>query len=139
MSSSFRGKSSRIARGWNGKKPNRARSLTKEEEEVLWSSGVLGKSTPRSLINTMFWNFTQHSGWRGRQEHQDLKMDYFLTSKDNDGTEFVYIVEGPTKTRGQGLNKKHHKSLRKMFATGHPERCPVLLFCHKKDFCLYHI
>ena len=64
-----------------GKKLNRARSLTKEEEAVLWSSGALGKSTPRALINTMFWNFLQHFVWQGRQEHHDLKMDYFLTSK----------------------------------------------------------
>ena len=122
------GKARELREAGIGKKPNRARSPTKKEEEVLWSSGVLGKSTPRALINPMFWNFTQHFGWRGRQEHHDLKMDYFLTSKDNEGTEFVYFAEGPTKTRGHGLNKKHRKSLPKMFATGHPERCPALLF-----------
>ena len=58
----------------------------------------------------MFWNFTQHFGWRGRPEHHDLKLDYFLTSKDNDGTEFVYFVEGPTKTRGQGLSLDDYDS-----------------------------
>ena len=121
------GKAQELREAGMGKNPNRARNLTKEEEEVLWSSGVLGKSTTCALINTMFWNFTQHFGWRGHQEHHDLKTDYFLTSKDNNGTEFVYFVEGPTKTRGQRRNKKHRKSLPKMFATGHPERCPVLL------------
>ena len=121
------GKARELREAGMGKKPNRARSLTKEEEEVSWSSGVLGKSTLRAPINTMVWNFTQHFGCQGRQEHHDLKMDYFLTSKDNDGTEFVYFVEGPTKTRGQGLNKKTPQELTKDVRNRPPRKMPGLV------------
>ena len=51
-----------------GKRPNKASSLTHAEEETLWSCGQFGSSTPASLINTIWWQFTQHFGLRGRQE-----------------------------------------------------------------------
>jgi len=35
-----------------GKKPNASRSLTKQEEEILWQCGELGSDTPSSLQNT---------------------------------------------------------------------------------------
>ena len=41
--------------GPRGKRPNRSKSLTNEEEESLWKSGQLGSGNPRALINTMWW------------------------------------------------------------------------------------
>ena len=38
-----------------GKLPNKSRSLTREEEEVLWECGQLGNSSPRSLLYTASW------------------------------------------------------------------------------------
>ena len=55
-----------------GKRPNKAKSLTKEEKEILWEKGQLSNQTPRSLINTMWWLLTMHFGLRGRQEHHDM-------------------------------------------------------------------
>ena len=52
-----------------GKKPNKACSLTVEEEEVLWECGQLGLHSPSSIINTLWWKLTQHFGLRGRQKH----------------------------------------------------------------------
>ena len=36
-----------------GKRPNAAKALTSQDEEQLWSKGVLGDHSPQSLIQTM--------------------------------------------------------------------------------------
>ena len=60
-----------------GKRPNKAKSLTKEEEERLWEKSQLGNQTPRFLINKMRWLLTMHFGLRGRQEHHDMMVENF--------------------------------------------------------------
>ena len=35
-----------------GKRPNKARQVSEEEEEILWKSGKLGGNNPESLIQT---------------------------------------------------------------------------------------
>ena len=86
-----------------GKRPNRSKSLTKEEEEVLWQNGQLGSGTvsgtPRALINTIWWLMTPDFGLRGRQEHHQMKVEDFTLQHDDDGTEFLTFEEGLTKTR----------------------------------------
>ena len=57
-----------------GKRPNKARSLTEEEEEVLWEADKFGPKTPEALISFMWWLLTQFFGLRGRQEHHAMKM-----------------------------------------------------------------
>ena len=66
-----------------GNRPNRADSITKVEEKVLWDCGQLGTSTPRSLINTIWWLLMQHLGLRGREKHHAMKLEHF-TSKVSD-------------------------------------------------------
>ena len=121
------GKAKRLREEGKGKRPNKARSLTQEEEELLWTNGKLGNKTAESLINTMWWLLTQYFGLRGRQEHHGMKVEDFTIGKDNDGLEYVEYIEGPTKTRNGGLSKKSRDFLPKMYATG-DERCPVALF-----------
>ena len=82
-----------------GKLPNASRSLTREEEEALWESGQLGNSSPRSLLNTMWWLLSQHFDLRGCQEHYTMKVEDFTLNKDDNGNEFVTFAESPTKTR----------------------------------------
>ena len=122
------GKARKLREQGKGKRPNRSRSLTKEEEEVLWQNGQLGGGTPRALLNIMWWLLTQHFGLRGRQEHHQMKVEDFSLQRDDDGNEFVTFAEGPTKTRQGGLYVKTRLVTPKMFATGNEERCPVMLF-----------
>ena len=121
------GKARRLREEGKGKRQNKARSLSKEEEEVLWVAGKLGNNSPESLVNTIWWILTQYFGLRGRQEHRSMKVDDFALRKDDDGQEYVEFAEGLTKTRGDGLSKKSRDFSPKMFATG-GERCPVSLF-----------
>ena len=118
------GKARKLRELGMGKRPNKAQSLTREEEEILWENGQLGDKTPRSLINTVWWLLTMHFGLRGRQEHHDMKVEDFSFQKDDGGVEFVTFSEGLTKTRGGGLRVKPRLATPKMFATGE-NRCPV--------------
>jgi len=73
------GKARKLREQGKGKRPNRSKSLTKEEEEILWENGQLGGKSPRSLINTMWGLMTQHFGLRGRQEHSPDEGRRFFT------------------------------------------------------------
>ncbi|CAH3154921.1 unnamed protein product, partial [Porites lobata] len=100
-----------------GKRPNAAKALTSQDEELLWSKGVLGSHYPQSLIQTMWFLLTQHFGLRGCQEHHDMYVEDFAFSTDDNGIEFVTYEENPTKTRQGGLRKKRRVVQPKMFAT----------------------
>ena len=111
-----------------GKRPNKARQLSQEEEEILWKSEKLGGNTPpESLIRTMWWLHRQQFGLRGRQEHRGMRLGDFRIMKGDDGLEFAEFAEGPTKTSPGGLNAKPRQFQPKMFQTG-GERCPLVLF-----------
>ena len=109
-----------------GKRPRASKALTTEDEELLWSKGLLGSQSPKSLIATMWFVLTQHFGLRGCQEHHDMYVEDFSFSKDDNGVEYITYEENPTKTRQGGLRKKRRVVQPKMFATGGP-RCPVKL------------
>ncbi|XP_068671314.1 uncharacterized protein KIAA1958-like [Montipora foliosa] len=120
------GKARKLREQGMGKRPNKAKSLKKEEEEILWENGQLGNQTPRSLINTMWWLLTMHFGLRGQQEHHDMMVEDFSIEKDDDGVAFITFSEGPAKTRQGGLRVKPWLATRKMFTTGE-KRCPIAL------------
>ena len=121
------GKAKLLRQAGCGKRPNKARNLTKEEEELLWKENKLGSTTPEALVNTMWWLLTQHFGLRGRQEHHDMKVDDFQLCKDDNGMKFVQFTEGQTKTRQGGLHTTHRDFQPQMFVVG-GERCPVAIF-----------
>ena len=77
------GKARKLRNEGRGKLPNKLRSLTREEdlEEALWGSGQLGNSSPRSLLNTMWWLLSQHLGLRGCQEHYTMDVEDFTLNK----------------------------------------------------------
>ena len=121
------GKAKLLRQAGRGKRPNKARNLTKEEEEeVLWKESKFGSTTPEALVNTM-WLLTQHFGLRGRQEHHGMKVDDFQLCKDDNGVEFVQFTEEQTKSRQGGLHTKHRDFQPRMFSVG-GERCPLALF-----------
>lgn len=62
----------------NGKRPNKARSLTEEEEEEeLWKARTFGAETLEAVTCPMWWLLTQFFSLRGRQEHYGMKMGDF--------------------------------------------------------------
>ena len=121
------GKAKLLRQAGRGKRPNKARPLTQEEEELLWKEKKFGDESPEALINSVWWLLTQYFGLRGRQEHHSMKLEDFQLCKDDNGVEFVQFTEGITKTRQGGLHQKHRDFQPRMFAVG-GERCPVSLF-----------
>ena len=55
-----------------GKVHKKTKSLSREEENVLWESGQLGRNSSRLFIQTIWWNNLLHFGMRGRDEHHSL-------------------------------------------------------------------
>ena len=107
-----------------GKLPNRARSLSDADVEELWKSKQFGCSSPRSLIQTVWWNNCLHFGMRSREEHYHIIVEDFQFNTDNAGKNYVSFEEGLTKNRNGGLNFKPRKIFPRMYETG-GERCPV--------------
>ena len=77
------GKARKLREEGRGKRPNRSKNLT-NEEETLWKSGQLGSENPRALINTMWWLLTQHFGLRGRQKHHNMKVEDFCLQREDE-------------------------------------------------------
>ena len=109
------------------KRPNRALTLTKQEEEILWDCGQLGAGTPKTMLKTIWLYLTQHFGLCGRQEHYPMMITDFVTGFDDEGNEYFTFSERRTKTRNEGLKPKAGQKKPKMFATSGP-RCIVELF-----------
>lgn len=121
------GKARILRQNGMGKKPNKASSLTKPEEEVFWECGQLGTHSPQTLINTLWFLFTQHFGFRGRQEHHSMQIQDFTFKFDDEGNEFITFAEGITKTRQSGLRERNRLVIPKMFENK-TARCPVAIF-----------
>ena len=83
----------RIAR-MDGKEkvPNRARSFSGAEENILWESVQLACNSSRSLTQTVWLNNCLHFGMRGREEHHSLKTEQFHLEIDEKGRRCIYPI-----------------------------------------------
>ena len=95
--------------------PNRARSLSGAEENIILESGQLGCNSSRSLIQTVWWYNCLHFGLRGREEHNSLKIKQFRLEIDENRRRYVSYTEGLSKTTNKGLNFKPHLISPKMY------------------------
>ena len=117
------GKAIQLQEDGKGKRPNRADPFTAEEKE-LWMK-VLGQQNPTSLNLPFFFLISQHFGTRGRQEHRQIRIEELRKINDSNG-KLVSIewMEGPTKTRHGGLNKKPRMVMQKLLRIG-GLKCPI--------------
>ena len=118
-----------------GNKPNSADPLTDEEIEQLFSEGVLGSSTPRSLLNTVWLNNCIFFGMRPGKEQRDLCWGDLELKLDSQGVRYIeFSTERQTKTR-TGENPRNVRETKpKMFENpDNLERCPFAAFlCYKE-------
>ena len=110
-----------------GKVPNRARSLSGAEENILWERGQLGSNSSRFLIQTVWWNNYLHFGMRGREIHHSLKIEQFRLEIDENGRRYISYTEGLSRTRNKGLNFIPRLISPKMYENK-TKRCPVAFF-----------
>jgi integrase len=127
----LRSKQKQLNRDGKANNPFEAASLTKEEIEMLYSSGAFGCNSPQALINTLWYNNCLHFGLRGGKEQRDLKWGDVLLKKDTEGKEYLeYNTERQTKTR-TGENPMNRRSIKpRMYEnlSAGPERNPVFLY-----------
>jgi len=111
-----------------GNLPNRAAPLTDEEIEKLWTSGQLGRQTPRTLINTMWWYNSLHFGMRAITEHKQMCWGDIEVKTGSNHRRFLEFNERATKTR-TGSSKNDANQNQKAYENPtNPERCPVELY-----------
>ena len=87
---------------------------------------MLSVSTPRGLLNAVFYYNGKNFVLRGGQEHRDLKLSMFTRLKDPD--RYIY-VENISKNRGGGLGQLtlEHKKVPICASPSSGERCHVAL------------
>ena len=109
-----------------GREVKHARVLSKDDEEKLWKSGVLGISSPRSLQNAVFYSVGKVFSLRGGVEMRSLSISQIKRYQDPD--RYVY-TENVSKTNSGTFKKLHTKSkVVPVFACPEVgERCPVYL------------
>ena len=114
-----------------GNKPNVACMLTDEEVYILYGQDLLGCSSSKALINTI-WLTTQFFGLRGCQEHSDMRWgDVGRKETAADGTTLLEYNERQTKTR-TGADPKDFRIVKpKLFAVVDSEIDPVRAY----DLC----
>ena len=72
-----------------GRQVNHAEVISKQEENKLWESGVLGDSDPKSLQNAVFYMVGKMLCLRGGVEHRSLKLSQFQRKSQPD--HYVYV------------------------------------------------
>ena len=95
-----------------GNKPNAAQPLSAEMIEEMWQKKVLGKHDGEALTNVNFLNISQHFGFRGRQEHHQLKFGDFKIVSTSAGKYVEWSVE-----RLRKISADERKFNPKMWAT----------------------
>lgn len=111
-----------------------ASPISNELEDKLWSSGLLGSNTPKTLIRTLVWLITKNCGLRGGNELRRLKWgegSQLTVTHVEDGTEVLRYNEDISKTFKGGF-REHHVQPKEVtvFPSTNKERCLIQL--HKK-------
>ena len=113
-----------------GNRPQVARQVSEEEEDLLFCSGEFGEGTPEALQRTVWWLLSLHFGFRARDESRKLKWgDIILETDTETGNELLaWTAERGSKTRhGDGQSRAFNPTAQ---ATN-VEHCPV---CYYKKF-----
>ena len=122
-----------------GTKKRQAEPLTEAEENLLWSSGVLGDHSPQALVDTIFFMNGIYFALRSGQEHRKLRFDPPQIELVEHAGEWAYLQyrediskNNPGGIKGRKLKPKvvvHHEN------TEDPSRCFVRLFKLYRSKC----
>ncbi|XP_011410282.1 PREDICTED: uncharacterized protein LOC105316787 [Amphimedon queenslandica] len=80
--------------------------ITKEDEQLLWSSGVMGTDSPWPLLHAVFYTVGLSFTLRGGQEHRDLTIEQFRRFPQdhgvyNEDTYYQYVEHGSKSYQGR--------------------------------------
>ena len=80
-----------------------ASTISLEEENALWSAGILGSDNPKSLLRAVFYQNGKNFCLRGGSEHRNLKLSQL--QRRSDPNQYIYTENG-SKNRSRRLNKR---------------------------------
>ena len=81
--------------------------ITAEMEQKLWSLGIMGMSTPQSLLNAVFFYNGKSFALRGVKEQIDLCFEQLVRMKDPD--RYTHYEHGSKNHSGGVADKSHGK------------------------------
>ena len=96
------------------------------EENTLWEQGVMNTSSPRGLLNAVFFYNGKNFALRGGKEHRDFSLSMLVRKENPD--RYIY-TENASKNRGGGLGQLtlEHKTVPIYATPSAGERCHVHL------------
>ena len=101
-----------------------AEDFTKEEEGVLWRSGVLGTVTPKSLLNAVFYLNGKSFCLRGGEEHRRLTISQIVREYSPD--RYIYTEAGSKNKKGTFTERHISNKIVPIYAVAEAgERCHV--------------
>ena len=89
----------------HGSESKATEPITKQDEDKLWSSGVLSPSTPQGLLNAVFFLNGKNFALRGGAEHQCLKLSQISRDVSPEGKLRYTYTENCSKNRAGGFNQ----------------------------------
>ena len=115
-----------------------AQPITEDEEQLMWTKGVLGDMDPKTLLNTLFFLIGKFFGLTSDGEHRSLTFDQIRAIKgsDNECSKLQYTSFGEKNYAG-GLEhrKLRPKTMEQHDNPGNPERCIVRIFEKHQSKC----
>lgn len=116
-----------------GKRARResAEIITVDQEELMWSSGILGEDNPKQFSKTLLYLVGMHFALRAGAEHRNLRVgpDSQIKLKHDETTNlwFLEYCEDISKTNQGGLDHKgvKRKVVRAYQNLDKPDRCIV--------------
>ena len=122
-----------------GSKVRQAEALSEDDEEILWSKGLLGDHSPQALLNTMVLMIGLYFALRSGREHRELRFSSSqieVVEKEGERAYLLY-TEDASKNRPGGLRGRYipRKSVRHYCNEENPSRCFVRLFKKYLSHC----
>ena len=101
----------RLRRDGIGAKHKTAEPISVSEEERLWSTGLLGDSSPQILLDTMVFLCGMYFVLRSGQEHRVLTIDQLdIVEPATEGRAHVVYTENVAKNNTGGLPQRKLKA-----------------------------
>ena len=116
-----------------GLRTKRAYVLSHNDEELLWSLGIVGTSNPEQLFNAVFLSIGLSFAMRAGKEHKVLRGVGFNAQisfhYDDDGQMFMRYTEdiGLKTNKGGIKNRKTEPKVVDVYHIENHERCPVCI------------
>ena len=119
-----------------GVKKKRAEALTIEDEDKLWEEGLLGATTPHTLLDTMVYMCGLYFALRSGKEHRDLQYSQIKLVESDRSSHIIY-TENVSKNNTGGLqHRKHEPKVVTHYANlDNPSRCFVKLYKEYIEHC----